>query len=177
MMESKANESTKPFPPPGKMVFEVVSKPVILPQLADFVAYSHVRDFEAADKIFEKGLRGHLNDALLVEIEYADHLLRQGEYVKLSNLLDERIEARLQELRRPRASKKELEEELHLFRLMKSFADIMKNGALRSALGQAEKCRQYLARELGSSKESQGFPTSIQVRVTRACRTYSLSGG
>ena len=155
-----------PFPMEGEKVFEfnLTPEPTILAKLDEFITLSHVRHFAAAETLFDESLKAHLDKALVVEIEYADHLLQQGNYQQLSEFLDERISLRLE---RGRRSEKHagssnpdpvLEEELHLFGVMKALSDMLGVGALRRALVQAQGCKEFLARATGER-----FPSNIQV--------------
>lgn len=154
----------QPFPKDEGKVFELAlaAEPTLLSDLDKFITLSHLRDFESAQKLFDKSLKNHQQDALLVEIEYADHLLQRGNYADLSEYLESRIALRVQG--RPRSAETdarqhrdaELPEELHLFCSMKSLGDLYRLGALRPAIAQARKCREFLSLAIG-------FPSNIQV--------------
>ncbi len=120
-----------PFPPEGEVVLslELEAEPTVLPDLNAFVELSHARQFGAARKLFDEKLKDHLDSAVLVEIEYADYLLQQGDYRTLSEVLEARIKIKTEE-QHGSPEDPEVEEELHLFKLMKAFADIFMKGAL-----------------------------------------------
>ena len=161
-----------PFPMEGEKIFEfnLTPEPTILAKLDEFITLSHVRHFAAAETLFDESLKAHLDKALVVEIEYADHLLQQGNYAHLSKFLDERISLRLE--RGIRSEKQAgslsldpvLEEELHLFGVIKALSDLLGVGALRQALAQAQRCKELLAR---ATRER--FPSNIQVCLELCC--------
>ena len=161
-----------PFPMEGEKIFEfnLAPEPTILAELDEFITLSHVRNFTSAKTLFDDSLKAHLDKALIVEIEYADHLLQQGDYERLSEFLDERISLRLE--RGIRSEKHAgsssldpvLEEELHLFGVINALSDLLGEGALRQALVQAQRCKEFLGRAAGDS-----FPSNIKVCLELRC--------
>lgn len=133
--------------------------------LESFVRFSRLRKFEDARNLYAK-LEPHLDDAFLVTIEYADLLFEQGDYRTLSDFLEYRIDVQTKMTGEERLAPKvpEADEEIRLLEVMKSLADIFTKGALRSALVQARRCREFLARKHEDSlKHSRKLPTNVQV--------------
>ncbi|EXJ85175.1 hypothetical protein A1O3_05850 [Capronia epimyces CBS 606.96] len=157
----------EPFPEAGDtMLFEMhlTAHPVVLPHLEEFMRLSRLRDFPAAITLFNDQLLEHIDDAFLVVIECADLLFEQGNYGELSRFLETRLSTKTPTEGESAPQRPEAEEELELLLVMKSLAKIFTKGALRPALVQARRCRDYLARVTTGHQEKAGQPpTSTQI--------------
>lgn len=146
------------------MVFDLhlTAESTLFPDLESFVRFSRSRKFEDALDLFDAKLKRHLDDAFLVTIEYADLLFEQGDYRTLSEFLGTRIAMQTATgEERPALEEPGADEEIQLLEAMKSLADIFTKGALRSALVQARRCRDFLARKHRDSLRK--LPTNVQV--------------
>ncbi|PVH70369.1 hypothetical protein DL98DRAFT_619611 [Cadophora sp. DSE1049] len=156
----------KPFPQAGEMFdLQLTFESEVFPALESFVRFGRQRNFHKALEIYSKKLEKHLDDAFLVTIEYADLLFEQGDYGKLSEFLGSRTAAREKaKVGHLVLEQSGADEEDQLLEVMKSLADIFREGALRQALVQARKCKDFLARKYQEGlKYPKKLPTNIQV--------------
>ncbi|KAN0091839.1 hypothetical protein V8E51_017686 [Hyaloscypha variabilis] len=155
-------DSLKLFPDGGEMFeLQFSVRSIVFPALESFVRFSRQRNFEKALELFSNELEKYLDDAFPITIEYADLLFQQGNYGKLSDFLEERIIARGMSIINEDLK---VDEEYQLLKVMKSLANIFTKGALRPALVQARRCRDFLAREHEDSLEhARELPTNVQI--------------
>jgi hypothetical protein len=158
-------DSLRQFPQErdGELSLNFTAQSKILTDLDGFVRLSRSRKFKAAIGVFDINLEQHVDEAFLVVIEYADLLLEQGDYRTLSDFLTTRIAA-WSTIGEKNPEPEEPSAEIQLLMVMKSLADIFTKGALRSALVQALRCKNYLTREHSNHlKDPKHLPTNIQV--------------
>jgi hypothetical protein len=142
---------------------QTAAKSPILPDLEEFVKLSHNREFQKAHDLFREKLEAYVDKALFVTIEFADLLLEQGNYGTLQLFLADRIEI-WTKIEEDVADDPVPKEAAQLFRLMQSLVTIFRKGALRQALVQACRCKNFLSRNPKLEwKDFAHFPSSIQV--------------
>lgn len=123
-------------------------------EIEAFVRFKRLRRYDEAHEVFQKTLSAHVG-FFPVAAEYADLLLEQGNYKMLSDFLDIQIEYMGTIFE---------EEEIELFRIMRSLVRIHTRGALRPALVQAAHTWNFLHNRRDKIPESQrGFPSDVQV--------------
>lgn len=124
-------------------------------EIEAFVRFKRLRDYDKAHEIFQRALSRHVG-FFPVAAEYADLLLEEGRYKVLSEFLDIQIEYMETIFE---------DEELELFRVMRSLVRIHTRGALRPALVQARRTWNFLHNRRKSISNSQKhFPSDVQVR-------------
>lgn len=103
-------------------------------EIETFVRFKRRGEYEQAHRVFQQCLSKHLSFFPVVA-EYADLLWEQGKYQVLSGFLD--IQLQYMETAFE-------EEEIELLRIMRCLVLIHTKGALRSALGQADRSWDFL---------------------------------
>jgi hypothetical protein len=130
--------------------FEVDTQEDIPGELEAFIRLNRLGRFSEAKAFFEETLRPYV-DQFPVFIEYADLLLEQGNFSRLSEFLGS-------------APKKLFtSEETVLVDLFKGLADIYVDGAWQSGLDQAQLAWKFLHDQ---SLGSDGLPSDVQVCST-----------
>jgi hypothetical protein len=114
--------------------------------------------FKEAIQLFEEKLQDHL-DFFPVVAEYADLLLEQGSYGRLSEFLSER----LNEQEDGSVAKFAPDEEL-LLKSLKALAEVYSKGALRPALSEALHALKYFEDLKWTNRLWSNSPSGIQVR-------------
>lgn len=128
-------------------------------EIESFVRFKRRGEYEQAEEVFQETLSRHLS-LFPVIAEYADFLLVQDKYRILSEFLDIQMQYMESVFE---------EEEMELMRIMKSLVTIHTKGLLRSALVQAKRTWDFLARR-SASMPPDTLPGDVEV-----CTVYSVN--
>ncbi|EAW19521.1 tetratricopeptide repeat protein [Aspergillus fischeri NRRL 181] len=124
-------------------------------EIHHFVRLSRLGHYAEAQRFFDQTLRKH-DHLFPVFAEYADMLLEQGRCRQASEILEEYIMSMSESLGDS--------DEMQLLKLMKSLADMHSQGALRSALEEAQRAWGLL--QLAGQKSSGKILNEVQASET-----------
>jgi hypothetical protein len=142
----------------------------IVEDLETLARLNRLGRFKEAIALFKEKLQEHL-DFFPVVAEYADLLLEQGSFGRLSEFLS----GRLDEQADPSGDSLDADEVL-LLKTLKSLAEIYSKGALKPALGAAASVLEYLEEQSQRNRFWFENPSGIQVRgATKALSCSHIS--